>query len=719
MNVLSLFDGLSGCRIALERVGIPPSKYYASEIDKYAIKVAQANYPDTVQLGSVTEWQNWDIDWSSIDLVTGGFPCFVAGTLVTTRDGLKPIEEVKKGDEVITHKHRFKKVVVPMIKVSDHFNLVKIQGSHELKVTDEHPFYVRELSRKWDNELRRDKRCFSEPKWVDCKDLTTNHFVGVPINQNSISPSFSSDIHFWYMIGRYVADGYSSTTNKHSRGKDNSKADRRVYKTIITCGKHEEPQMDSIINSVDYHTTKSVERTSIKYTISNKELWEFVQSFGRGAENKEIPPFLFDAPIEIIKSFLNGYLSGDGCLIHSEEYKRNKNMSQLTTVSEKLAYGLIQLVQKAYKTQPTITKAKVASKKIIEGREVNQKPFFAVRFYKQKPRLAKYFEEDGFIWTPFKSKERFEESIPVYNFEVEDDNSYAVNNLIVHNCQVWSVAGKQMGDKDERGMLFWTMLDVMKQVRKHNPNAHFLVENVKMKKDFEQYITHHTVQALGEVHKILINSALVSAQNRNRYYWTSFPVTQPEDKGIVLADIIESGEATGEMTTKNGKSYGLTASYGGAVAWNSIAKKQGSMILERPCEPREFNENSICHREPKVLCGAMRGRYIVDGKRQDHKMKTAGLTEQRLEIRQDEKTNSLTTVQKDNVVVEDLKALTYRKLTPLECERLQTLPDNYTAHVSNSQRYKMIGNGWTIDVIAHILHCMLSPPKKKESLFGF
>ena len=250
-------------------------------------------------------------------------------------------------------------------------------------------------------------------------------------------------------------------------------------------------------------------------------------------------------------------------------------------------------------------------------------------------------------------------------------------------CQAWSVAGKQQGDKDERGMLFWTMLDVMKTVMLANPNAKFLIENVKMKKEFEQYITHHTEQALGEVHKTLINSALVSAQNRNRYYWTNFPVTQLEDKGIVLADIIEDGIATSEMTTKAGKSYGLTASYAGAVAWNSIAKKQRSM----------------------VLCGAIRGRYIVDGKRQDHKMLTAGLTEQRLEVRTDEKTNSLTTVQKDNVVVEDLQELTYRKLTPLECERLQTLPDNYTAHVSNSQRYKMIGNGWTIDVIAHILRC--------------
>ena len=75
MNVLSLFDGMSCGQIALNRIGKTPTKYYAAEIDKYAITVTQANYPNTIQLGSVLDWQSWDIDWSSIDLVTGGFPC--------------------------------------------------------------------------------------------------------------------------------------------------------------------------------------------------------------------------------------------------------------------------------------------------------------------------------------------------------------------------------------------------------------------------------------------------------------------------------------------------------------------------------------------------------------------------------------------------------------------------------------------------------------------
>ena len=96
--------------------------------------------------------------------------------------------------------------------------------------------------------------------------------------------------------------------------------------------------------------------------------------------------------------------------------------------------------------------------------------------------------------------------------------------------------------------------------------------------------------------------------------------------------------------------------------------------------------------KPKVVSGgAFRGRY--DGDK----------TQQKLELRKDKKSNAITTVSKDSIVVENLS---WRKLTPLECERLQTVPDGYTKDVSNTQRYKMLCNGWTVDVIAHILKNM-------------
>jgi DNA (cytosine-5)-methyltransferase 3A len=268
-------------------------------------------------------------------------------------------------------------------------------------------------------------------------------------------------------------------------------------------------------------------------------------------------------------------------------------------------------------------------------------------------------------------------------------------------CQGFSFAGKQLNFNDPRSALFFEFVRLLKEC---NPK-YFLLENVRMKKEYQDVITEH----LG-VEPIMINSALVSAQNRVRLYWTNIPnITQPEDRDIVLKDILENGIATDEMTTSDKKSFCLTARYQGAVAWNSIEKRQRTMvqvgmandinghdILKRiySSEGKAPTLNSMNggNRQPKIACGALRGRQITPGSKEYTQM---------LELREDNKTNTLTSVQKDNVLTQD--KMYYRKLTPLECERLQTVPDGYTEGVSNTQRYKMLGNGWTVEVIKHVL----------------
>ena len=239
-------------------------------------------------------------------------------------------------------------------------------------------------------------------------------------------------------------------------------------------------------------------------------------------------------------------------------------------------------------------------------------------------------------------------------------------------CQSWSLAGKQLGDKDERGMLFWVMLDIISFVLQCNPKAKFMLENVKMKKEFEDYITLHAENALGVVHKTLINSAMVSAQNRNRFYWTNFEVTQPDDKGIVLVDILESG------VVDRDKSHCVDANYhkGGNLK-SYFEKNRRQLVFNKPVRTGVIGKGrqgeriySAGGKSPTLLCNPAGGNkplYCgdIDG---------------------------------------------YRKLTPLECERLQTVPDGYTLvtdpHgkqlVSDTQRYKALGNGFTVDVIAHI-----------------
>ena len=209
-------------------------------------------------------------------------------------------------------------------------------------------------------------------------------------------------------------------------------------------------------------------------------------------------------------------------------------------------------------------------------------------------------------------------------------------------CQGFSFAGNQLNFEDPRSKLFFDFVRVLKILKP----KYFLLENVRMKKESQDIISEY----LG-VEPVAINSNLVSAQNRHRLYWTNIPFDIPEDKGIILADILEDG------VTDREKSHCLDANYFKGGNLKSYFEKHRRQLV--------FNN-----------------RCIQEGEA-------------------------------------DIKE-TYRKLSCLECERLQTVPDGYTEGVSNTQRYKMLGNGWTVDVIAHIfkgLHLERDAAQAKDDYY--
>ena len=435
-----------------------------------------------------------------------------------------------------------------------------------------------------------------------------------------------------------------------------------------------------------------------------------------------------------------------------------------------------------------------------------------------------------------------------------DPEDYKDIDLILAGspCQGFSFAGKQLAFDDPRSALFFEFIRLLKAIKP----KYFLLENVRMKKEFLQVISEQVSECYPEIpfgiEPIFINSSLVSAQSRQRYYWTNIPgIQQPEDKGIVLRDILEdnydsdrdksycidanysktgakphhykdkyrrqlvnkpikvgmnveevkvrkhevnisglqhllremkkeSGKTNKQIANETnmpvtkvehwfrtdssfaipgddiwhklkevlgiktdvfdreimefiyrngvyetkqrvysdqGKSPTLTASNKDQMIETSPVQVgvavdvNGHDILKRVYSPDGKSPTvNTCqggNREPKVVTGgAFRGRaYDNEGKRKDRDgSSVANQTTQMLELRKDNKSNAITTVSKDSIVVEN--ELHWRKLTPLECERLQTVPDNYTDHVSNTQRYKMLGNGWTVEVIKHIFKNM-------------
>ena len=369
-------------------------------------------------------------------------------------------------------------------------------------------------------------------------------------------------------------------------------------------------------------------------------------------------------------------------------------------------------------------------------------------------------------------------------------------------CTGFSFAGKQLAFSDPQSVLFFEFVRLLKECKP----KYFLLENVKMKKEYLNVISEQV-----GVEPIFINSALLSAQNRQRWYWTNIPgIEQPKDKKIVLRDILENG-----YDSERDKSHCLDANYyKGSSVKNYFKKSRRQMVyqddtnnlpdksaviksnyykssqanfendktkggkfsatgvpqkIETHDSPKQvgvaadinghdlmkrvysedgksptLNTCSGGNREPKVIADAWRGRSLdKNGKNVDWK---STKPKQMLELRKDEKSNALSQVTKDNVVVKTEKDIGiyqlprgtnkggmrakdgkvpsmtssswqynnlltkdkvyWRKLSPLECERLQTVPDNYTNHVSNSRRYQCLGNGWTVDVICHILKNM-------------
>ena len=221
-------------------------------------------------------------------------------------------------------------------------------------------------------------------------------------------------------------------------------------------------------------------------------------------------------------------------------------------------------------------------------------------------------------------------------------------------CQGFSIAGKKLAFDDPRSKLFFEFVDILNHINRHRrlsfkPRVKFMLENVKMKKEYLDVISDY----LG-VKPVFINSNLVSAQKRPRYYWANWDFEQPDDRGIYLNDILHGADEKFKVSQKQISRLNLSGVSDGGV--RVCFQKPGQNVEKSEClQARDYKGISGM----QYFTVAMKGGDLY-------------------------------------------------KLSPIEYERLQTVPDNYTNHVSNTQRYKMLGNGWTVDVIAHIFRRLSS-----------
>lgn len=439
MKVLELFAGSRCIGKAAEELGMTP------------FSVDWTAYENIDLVKDIEELKISDIPFVP-DVIWNSPDCFTAGSLVKTSDGYVEIEKIKIGDYVLTHNNVYKKVINIMSKDVDILRRIKISGSEPLYVTENHPFLCREKFKKWKESIRSYETILTNPKWVLAKDLNKNHRVQVLVNKNSKIPIWngvksriktqikeSNGVNknimklllengdFWWIVGRYLGDGWYRFDEKKCR-----------YDVGICCNKNEVNEISSVLDRIKVLNYSIAEKiTTMVFTISTKEFAFFISHFGKGSIGKFIPEFVLDLPKQLLKDFVDGYISADG----HERIMKNDNVNYaISTISRNLAYGISQCIFKAYGRQSSIVKGLNKERNVILGRKVNVKDSYIISFYKDKNRNYYTQDELGDFWVNVKENEITKRNDIVYNISVEDDETYTVNNFTVHNCTSYTIA---------------------------------------------------------------------------------------------------------------------------------------------------------------------------------------------------------------------------------------------------------------------------------------
>lgn len=448
----SLFSGIGGLELGLEWA-TGGRTIWNCEIEPHCRAVLARHWPHAKQHSDVRNIQE---GIEIPDILCGGFPCFVAGTLITTSEGLVPIEEVKVGDRVLTHALRWRRVTKTMRKTGAPIWAMRAFGAPPVHTTAEHPFYARKRQRCWNNNRRRYEYVYGAPEWVEASQLTREHFLAQPWEaRRSKSPSWVTGP-LAYVIGRWLGDGWIVDHKRKSKivGRRGSRVNSRVYKAII-CANHKEAlSLESELRRAGLRPTRAVERTIVKFHLSSRELVERLQPFGRGAAGKRLAPWVASLPVKIASELLRGWLDSDG--------DHREGMTRGHSISRALILGIIELMRKVHGRSPSAHLHFPKKTGIIEGRTVRQRPIYSVRMNAWNRQA---FREDGFAWVPVREVRKTGRSATVFNLEVEEDHSYVADSFVVHNCTDVSVAGTRMGLAGEQSGLWHEFARIIRLLR--------------------------------------------------------------------------------------------------------------------------------------------------------------------------------------------------------------------------------------------------------------
>jgi len=662
INVISCFDGMSCGQLALNRLGIKYDKYFASEIEKHAISVTMANFPDTIQLGDVRNVKASDLP--KIDLMLGGSPC-QSFSFAGKMKGMSTKDE----KEILTLEHYLE------LKSQEY----EFEGQSYLFWE-----YMRLL-----NELKPKYFLLENVVMVEKWERILTRAIGVSpikINSNLVSAQNRERL-YWTNIGLKPQGlfGDMGATIPQPKDKkillkdilqDNPNA---VYYTLEKQGSTEkEPKSIEDRYFLSENMTKNM-------TIDENGNTAILGHSGSGGQKGNI-------------------------------YNPNAKIGALC------ATDYTQPKQTIQKDPEIVGLREVRSEEAKQIRKENNKKGIDTNPFRKKDIVERQDGKTGTLLSSLRNDNLvlIKEPIPVdekYYIELTEGQKKKFNELNVETNKSGTLteAIGRGGSSDEyvsmlkRNAIITHTLEQMVSVRKHEVNIPKLQKLLKK----HQKPAKEVAELLG-----IPATKVEHWFRKDKYFAIPDAVYWKELKSILGILTEEFDAAIMEFEEKEGvyeKTNRVYDEDGIAPTLTQTSSDEKILVREitggdfRHDEGYRWRENLKSGtlstksgdgasksgiplvKEVEYVCVASRGRN-VDG---------SETTEQQLEPRNDGKTNTLTSVQKDNMVMS--RGFRIRRLTPLECERLQTVPDDYTNHVSNTQRYKMLGNGWTIDVIAHIL----------------
>jgi DNA-cytosine methyltransferase len=657
MKVLSLFDGMSCGRIALDQLGIPVETYYASEIDKYAIQVSQANYPDIIQVGDVCDLD--PKDFQDVNLILFGSPCqgfSFAGKQLAFDD---------PRSKLFFEAVRLLKGIKPKYFLAENVRMKK----EFLEI------FTEQLSACYDAKD-------VAPQFVD---LVGNvRFEPIFINSSLVSAQ-SRQRYYWTNIPRIK--------QPEERGI--------VLRDILETETDEQPVKDTERNQRHYRDEdeKSLCMTATMYKGAGNNGMTLVPNKpnqinpSKKASGKQ--PYIQDRVFhEDGKSHSLTASFADRTNVATRPIKVGMNVEQVKIRKHEVdIVGLQQCILSHY--------AKCGMSKKEIAKQLNDK----------YSTVEHYFRNLGSEYFAIPSDEHWPQLKEILNIKTNKyDKSimeFEYRDGVFESTQrVYSEEGKSptltASNKDQ--MIETTTSDNgITNIKKGTSGKSWFFEQQTYSKDSKKTRSLKSSSGSGNIPKVI--------ETKPKQVGTAVDVNGHD----VLKRVYSPDGKSPTVNTCQGGNREPKVVVGGALRARS-KDKDGKHVGWKETKPEQMLElrkdnksnavSSVSKDSLVVKGGRVVGRaYDKDGRRMDRfGDSVAGKTKQTLEVREDNKTNAITTVGKDSVVVEE--NLTWRKLTPLECERLQTVPDNYTNHVSNTQRYKMLGNGWTVEVIKHIFKNM-------------